>query len=516
MKNSVFLPILFSLLISTSLFGQAEGSYDLTYGNNGITVLDGSALDLNLEGMALQPDGKLILAGYTNVSNKDAFLARLNLDGSLDQSFADNGFFIYDYANDYENIFRSVEVQEDGKIIAMGYHNYDDQYNWDLLVVRLNSDGTLDSDFGLNNGASSVGTSERESVFNGSVAPSGKIVLTGNRLETDILPFLCRFNADGLPDDSFDGFMVTLDSPVLVGGYLTNAISDEDGNVYATGATEAFDFIVVKVLDNGAPDPNFGNNGILVLDSPNNIFDFGTSIRYSASGDLLYCGLSDEQLYISKIDTTTGDPITSFGDNGKVIIDVWNEFDIAEDIIELPNGQIIITGTSNQNQSLSSLVVVKLNADGTRNEDWGLNGIVFYDFNGLDNFGIGSAVQPDGKIVSASWSHGGQLIAIRYLNPDITAVTNISPAATGIQFYPNPSSGNTVTLEYVLQSPSDIQVDLFNALGQQIAVLIKGSRSSGLNTEALKLPSGLSTGIYLIQIKSNQGISTQQLVLEPN
>lgn len=92
----------------------------------------------------------------------------------------------------------------------------------------------------------------------------------------------------------------------------------------------------------------------------------------------------------------------------------------------------------------------------------------------------------------------------------------ITPAAAGIQVYPNPATSGTITLEYELAGPSKIRVELYNMIGRQITTLLYSERSMGLNQESLQLPSSLPDGTYLLRIESAEGISTQRLFIRSN
>ncbi len=101
------------------------GKPDLAFGNGGIATLDISGQQDHLLGMALQPDGKVLVVGMTTKINTaftlGMFVARFRSDGTLDKTFADNGVFtrsnpsFFDAAN-------CVSVLADGNILIGGSH----------------------------------------------------------------------------------------------------------------------------------------------------------------------------------------------------------------------------------------------------------------------------------------------------------------------------------------------------------------------------------------------------------
>lgn len=158
-------------------------------------------------GVALQADGKILLVGtYANPSGEtDLFVQRLKTDGTLD-NFNDglNNFFMAGDAGNDEGL--GIAVQPDGKIVVAG------AYQWgagdtDIWVLRLNENGTRDNDFNA-----PVGDYKDGDVYNDRaealvIQPDGKIVVVGSfgyATDTDILVF--RLNADGTTDNTIYNF----------------------------------------------------------------------------------------------------------------------------------------------------------------------------------------------------------------------------------------------------------------------------------------------------------------------
>ncbi|MEN6626554.1 MAG: hypothetical protein ABFD69_10035 [Candidatus Sumerlaeia bacterium] len=110
---------------------NANGSHDASFD-------PGSGTDGKVFAVALQPDGKALIAGeFTKVDGKPRHgLARLNRDGSVDDAFVpDTNEFDY---------FLSLALQADGRILAAGFYNSNAGHG---RVARLNADGSLDALF---------------------------------------------------------------------------------------------------------------------------------------------------------------------------------------------------------------------------------------------------------------------------------------------------------------------------------------------------------------------------------
>ena len=112
-------------------------------------VNDNEFLDAQAFTLALQPDGKIIAAGWATgpQGGRDYALARFNTDGSFDSSFGTSGRVTTDFLNRGNDTINSLVVQPNGKIIAAG--SSDLRLSSDLFALaKYNSDGSLDNSFG--------------------------------------------------------------------------------------------------------------------------------------------------------------------------------------------------------------------------------------------------------------------------------------------------------------------------------------------------------------------------------
>ena len=123
---------------------NSNGSLDSSFANTGKTTVIFSDTSTYGDGVALQKDGKALLAGsilYNNNTAEDYALIRFNADGSVDSSFGNNGTVITDFGFlDYAN---SVLLQSNGKIIASG--ESDDYFipSYSASLARYNNDDGL-------------------------------------------------------------------------------------------------------------------------------------------------------------------------------------------------------------------------------------------------------------------------------------------------------------------------------------------------------------------------------------
>lgn len=170
----------------------SKGDLDPKFDHDGIRVIDFGGYDY-LEGIALQPDGKMVLVGTT--SGPDMLVARIRPRGALDTTFGGgDGYVTLDLAG--AEIAYDVTVQPDGKIVVAG------RSPRGLTVVRFLSDGSFDGDFGGLSGIVFVPvTGEFPKARAVELQPDGKIVVVGDVSETEVL--VLRLLGDGSRDATF-------------------------------------------------------------------------------------------------------------------------------------------------------------------------------------------------------------------------------------------------------------------------------------------------------------------------
>ncbi len=178
---------------------NTNGTPDKTFGGNGIITTDfGNGEEAYA--VIVQSDGKIVVAGATNAGNdfRDFALARYNVNGTLDNTFSGDGKVIADIGG--VDFGKSVAIQSDGKIVVAGYTIQGDE---DWALARFNVNGTLDNTFSGDGILTSEfgGTDDANAV---AIQSNGKIVAAGySKLTTDYDFALARYNIDGTNDSTF-------------------------------------------------------------------------------------------------------------------------------------------------------------------------------------------------------------------------------------------------------------------------------------------------------------------------
>jgi uncharacterized delta-60 repeat protein len=248
----------------------SSGASDNSFGSGGQVISDlDPAQNITLTSLALQIDGKIVAIGYSGTANSPLSLiaARYNADGLLDNSFDGDGKQIIN-VNPAGNRANSVKIQADGKIIIGGSLRETTGTITDFLVVRLNTNGSLDNTFdGDGKLTTKIGTST--SAVNAlSLQSDGKIVAAGNsNVGANRNIALTRYNGDGSLDSSFDGDGIVVTD--ILDELASSAAIQPDGKILVGGQAilapnTPFHYLVSRYNSDGTPDLSFDGDGRVI------------------------------------------------------------------------------------------------------------------------------------------------------------------------------------------------------------------------------------------------------------
>ena len=272
--------------------------------------------------LALLPAGKFLLAGTCfDLGDNDFCVFRFNADGSIDSTFGVNGSVITPIGSADERA-RAMLTQPDGKIVVAGTCN--NGVDNDFCAARYLPNGMLDASFGAG-GKVITAFSNRDDAVNAAVLqPDGKLVLAGscNNGMTDDLCAL-RHEINGTLDASF-GVSGKLTTVVGSGYSEARALAlQPDGKllVAATCLTGSkVDFCTLRYNANGTLDTSFGSGGTL-LTSVGTGNDYVTTMMLQPDGKLLlagHCGVSSGVDFCAVRYTDAGGLDATFATGGKL------------------------------------------------------------------------------------------------------------------------------------------------------------------------------------------------------
>jgi len=269
---------------------NTDGSLDATFGQGGKVTTDVGASSDQANAVALQQDGKIVVAGYSwTGANTDFALVRYNTDGSLDASFDSDGKATAAMGG-ADDCAYAVAIQPDGKIVAAG-EAYAGTY--DFAVARFSADGSLDTTFNLTGTAiTAVGPSFD---FGRAVVlqPDGKIVVAGSAWNAaqNAKVGLVRYNADGTLDTTFNGTGTLMTAAGVSDDSVSAVAVQADGRILAAGNTyngTKSDVLLVRYNADGSLDTSFNTTGIVTMAVGDD--DYATAIATQTDGKILVAG----------------------------------------------------------------------------------------------------------------------------------------------------------------------------------------------------------------------------------
>lgn len=296
------------------------------------------------EAVVAQPDDKLVVVGSDSLEFR---AVRYDADGTLDGGFGVGGVVSVDVGGTGPQT-KAVALQADGKIVLGGYATFGGGGR-DAVLVRLNTDGTVDTGFGTA-GIVQTGDVSDERVFSVVVQPDDKIVAAGAARDAgpgfDYL-WLARFDPTGALDPTFGtGGIVETSAGNGVGQLLLQP----DGKL-VVGASEAVplnDLLLVRYLPDGALDPGFGAGGIVALNLPG-VTAWARAAALQSDGRIVVTGVFDlftkPDVFLARLDTD-GSLDPTFGGTGFVRTVVGGNGSAGAAVVIEPDGTIDVAGAT--------------------------------------------------------------------------------------------------------------------------------------------------------------------------
>lgn len=318
---------------------NTNGSLDTSFGTDGKVATDFGGTWERANAVAIQADGKIVAAGY-------GFLARYNSDGSLDASFDGDGKLTTNFGS-----ASAIAIQADGKIVTAG------GVNNAFALARYNPDGSLDPSFGTDGKVITDFSPGADYALGVAIQSNGKIVAAGgsNASCTFVFPqticrsdrSLARYNIDGSLDNSFGvGGRVT----TVYGGdnHADGLAVQSDGRIVTAGGSS-----LVRYNINGSLDTSFGTNGRATSPS----YCWANAVAIQSNGKIVTAGYQDDTYYIEldRYDeykfallryNPNGSPDDAFGTDGKVTTDFGSEYDVINAVAIQPDGKIVAVGAT--------------------------------------------------------------------------------------------------------------------------------------------------------------------------
>ena len=292
-KLLVGVALIITALTNTAMPARAADiALDASFDTDGIVTTNIGANSEFGRSVVMQTDGKILVAGYTdNGSDSDFALARYNSDGSRDNSFGTGGIVTTNIGTDDGGY--SVALQPDGKILVAGYSSTVSATGFAL--TRYDTNGSLDTTFGTG-GIVTTPIGTEAGGYSVALQPNGKILVAGYGNPGGVYSFaLVRYDTNGSLDTTFDtdgnnDGIVTTPIGTNARGYSV-ALQPADGKILVagyTGVPGTGGFALVRYDTNGSPDNSFGTGGVVTTTIGTD--DVGLSIALQPDGKILVAG----------------------------------------------------------------------------------------------------------------------------------------------------------------------------------------------------------------------------------
>jgi uncharacterized delta-60 repeat protein len=441
MKNIISI---LTVLTTLNVLAQPAGTLDPTFGNGGKVVTSITPGQDKAYGVAIQTDGKIIVAGHSTstVTGKDFAVVRYNSDGSLDNTFGSNGVVTTDLQTGSDDVAYSIALQTDGKIVLAGYS--DNGSNKDAALVRYNNDGSLDNTFGSNGIVlTDFENSQQDEIkvvkihqLTGNIIVGGATIISSSVSK----PVVARYLSNGTLDNTFNSngirllWITSLDYQYLFS--VEDLAVQANGKISAVGWRDfpglqwVSDYWACRINSDGTMDVTFSSDGVNVYNGSFNGHDRAFAMLLKPNNNILMAGGG----YLS----TLAYDFTIFELNANGSTASWSAMtdwgglldDIAYGLAEDNNGKFVLAGSSG-NTTTKTFALARVNTNASLDNTFGTNGKITTTFgsNALNEcFDV--AIQVDNKIVAVGYT-GNDFAIARYLGdaiPDLNTFQLIAPA----------------------------------------------------------------------------------------
>lgn len=460
----------FGIAIMTSLTSIAQiGSIDTDF-NLG-TGFGPDQWTGKCETIIQQPDGKLLVGGQFETFNGNPayYIARLNLNGSVDNSFTSP------FDDSWGAVVRQVKVLPDGKILVCG--GFLESNNSVLPgIVRLNSNGTIDQNFTAPSSVTSVSTFDVQS--------DGKIIL-GN---------LIRLNADGTQDNSFNAGTGISGGTGFGGVRVNKLVVQPDGKILIGGHFGSYNgnssLLLARLNSDGTIDGAFNANANF---SP--AFDgfYGQvyTIKLLPNGKIVIGGN-----YGNTNSLATGVDRLNADGSLDATFQTTHSTDLRNYALDVQSDGKVFAANVNFGAPSEAFVVERYNPDGSLDTTFPRK----YVNNDVKDL----IIQTDGNITFVGYFNYNPTGIMRLIGDTPSSTSAIENTSFQFNVFPNPTNG-ILNIENIPEN-SDLRViDIFGR-----TILFQKSCANTFNTLDV---STLIEGTYFLQIEQNENVTNKKIIV---
>lgn len=381
---------------------NTDGALDNNFSGNGTLrqQLGTPGSEAYMNGLALQADGRIIAGGHATAlgPDPDAVVVRYGSNGQLDTGFGSNG--IAQTVVSGTQRIRATLLQHDGKIVSVG-ETYASNYN--LLLLRHNSDGSADTTFG-NNGqvhVNIISNNSHDSARAVIQQSDGKLVVVGESYNQSLARYvsvISRYNSDGSLDTSFSDDGIAIADVTPGNNHFNNVLQQDDDKLLVVG--QASDgsttrVSLVRFNNDGTLDSGFGNGGVR-LATPGGGSAGGVDLTTQSDGRIVVALSANGNFALMRFNSD-GSTDASFANNGSVQKRVGSSWNTTYAMATQDDGKLLLLGRSYSETGIAKATLLRFTPDGGLDPYFGTNGVTVIDRHFA--FPTGLALLADGSIL---------------------------------------------------------------------------------------------------------------------
>lgn len=498
---TVFLAVFYLIVFSSNLCNAQIP--DSGFGVNGSTFSGFGNFNSYCMASALHANGKIVAAGYNGNSTNAVLVAQYNSDGSPDVDFNGTGMFQFSFGFTYEEGL-AIATTPEGRIVVGGISF------GDAALAMLNPDGSFVESFNAGGKLRiSFGTGNGSRIEKIQVLPDGMILAAGRAYNGTDFDFMAlKVDQNGVPDPDFgtDGKVVA-----DIGGYADYGYDfdiQSDGSIviggFSMNAQSVSSFAAIRLNPDGTKDNSFGQNGrfLLSLGALHNEID---AVEVLSDDKIVLSGRTDFNSIVIRL-TPVGMPDNSFGSSGYTITDIAGSDDRYYDVALQPDGRILAAGWVFTEFGLTEHVVVRYTANGSVDNSFNGNGKYIVSLGAGGSWANQLMIQPDGMLLI-----GGQasLVLQGYANFALHRIAGVTTSSETrliqeIAAFPNPATD--VIFVDLPDYHEQAVASVFDQSGRLCSILPIDRETGAIDVKALR------TGLFIMRITSGNHSGMVKLI----
>ncbi len=406
-------------------YNYSNGSLDTNFYGGGILATNLGDRPAEANAVSVQRDGKIVVAGYSinRCGSNLLTLCRLNPDSTFDAAFGSGGKLVTSISPQGSQE-TPMAIQPDGKIVVAGTA-YDGANN-SVTVARFLTNGVLDSSFGSGGSVTNVTGTSGSAPNSIALQSDGRIVVAASASVGGNDIAILRYNTNGSPDTTWNGTGKLLTVIGSSGDSMTALAIQSDGKIINSGASSfssVAKFSMLRCATNGAADNSFGTFGKVATSIPNAASSAAYGMILQPDHKIILAGAevtgpaNQYQLALARYNTN-GTLDATFGSGGVATASIGLGISYALAVALQSDGKIV-TACRAQNGPYFNFAGARFLTNGVLDSTYGFGGVNYFDYGtGTDENVNGMALDSLGRMVMVG--HVGNLFAVMRVGGNAT------------------------------------------------------------------------------------------------